>query len=156
MRGYRLVLALILCGLPLWAQAFCFDAAAAKYHVSPRLIKAIVMGESGMDPQVTNDNRDKKTGKIKSTDYGLMQVNSTHIPRLVEMGIIRDKNDLLTKPCLNVQIGTWILARHFQVCGVNWNCLGSYNAGFRADRNETRERYANRIWKIYQKQQGMP
>ncbi|EEI6292624.1 lytic transglycosylase domain-containing protein [Salmonella enterica] len=156
MRGYRLVLALILCGLPLWAQAFCFDAAAAKYHVSPQLIKAIAMGESGMDPQVTNDNRDKKTGKIKSTDYGLMQVNSTHIPRLVEMGIIRDKNDLLTKPCLNVQIGTWILARHFQVCGVSWNCLGSYNAGFRADRNETRERYANRIWKIYQKQQGMP
>ncbi|EAN7944400.1 lytic transglycosylase domain-containing protein [Salmonella enterica] len=155
MRGY-LVLALILCGLPLWAQAFCFDAAAAKYHVSPQLIKAIAMGESGMDPQVTNDNRDKKTGKIKSTDYGLMQVNSAHIPRLVEMGIIRDKNDLLTKPCLNVQIGTWILARHFQVCGVNWNCLGSYNAGFRADRNETRERYANRIWKIYQKQQGMP
>lgn len=67
---------------------------------------------------------------------------------------IRDKNDLLNKPCLNVQIGTWILAKHFQVCGVSWNCLGSYNAGFRADRHETRERYANRIWKIYQQQTG--
>ncbi|ECF8076817.1 lytic transglycosylase domain-containing protein, partial [Salmonella enterica] len=43
----------------------------------------------------------------------------------------------------------WILARHFQVCGITWNCLGSYNAGFRADRHETREHYANRIWLIY-------
>ncbi|EBR5359679.1 lytic transglycosylase domain-containing protein, partial [Salmonella enterica] len=42
-----------------------------------------------------------------------------------------------------------ILARHFQVCGITWNCLGSYNAGFRADRHETREHYANRIWRIY-------
>ncbi len=84
-----------------------------------------------------------------------MMVNSTHIPRLVSMGVIRDKNDLLNKPCLNVQIGTWILAKHFQVCGVSWNCTGSYNAGFRPDRHETRERYANRIWKIYQRQTGL-
>lgn len=156
MRGYfsRLALFLMLCGVPLWAQAFCFDAAAAKYHVSPLLIKSIAIGESGLDPKATNNNRDKKTGKVKSTDYGLMQVNSGHIPRLVAMGVIRDKNDLLNQPCLNVQIGTWILATHFQTCGVSWNCLGSYNAGFRADRHETRERYASRIWKIYQKQRG--
>ncbi|HGP2369697.1 TPA: lytic transglycosylase domain-containing protein [Salmonella enterica] len=155
MRGYftRLLL-LLLCGVPLWAQAFCFDAAAAKYHVSPLLIKSIAIGESGLDPHATNANRDKKTGKITSTDYGLMQVNSGHIPRLVAMGVIRDKNDLLNRPCLNVQIGTWILATHFQTCGVSWNCLGSYNAGFRPDRHETRERYANRIWKIYQRQTG--
>lgn len=153
-RVFRPLMVLTLCGVPLWAQAFCFDAAAAKYHVSPLLIKSMAIGESNLDPHATNDNRDKKTGKIKSTDYGLMMVNSTHIPRLVSMGVIRDKNDLLNKPCLNVQIGTWILAKHFQVCGVSWNCLGSYNAGFRADRHETRERYANRIWKIYQQQQG--
>ncbi|HHR3898113.1 TPA: lytic transglycosylase domain-containing protein [Salmonella enterica] len=146
------LLILLLCGVPLWAQAFCFDAAAAKYHVSPLLIKSIAVGESGLDPHATNDNRDKKTGKITSTDYGLMQVNSTHIPRLVAMGVIRDENDLLNRPCLNVQTGTWILAMHFQTCGVSWNCLGSYNAGFRPDRHETRERYANRIWRIYQKQ----
>lgn len=156
MRGYftRLVLCLTLCSVPLWAQAFCFEAAAAKYHVSPLLIKSIAIGESGLDPHATNDNRNKKTGKIISTDYGLMQVNSGHIPRLVAMGVIRDKNDLLNHPCLNVQIGTWILATHFQTCGVSWNCLGSYNAGFRPDRHETRERYANRIWKIYQRQTG--
>ncbi|ECA1950151.1 pilus assembly protein [Salmonella enterica subsp. enterica serovar Virchow] len=139
--------------LPQYALAYCFDAAAAKYQVSPRLIKAIAMGESGLNSQAVNHNRDRKTGHIKSTDYGLMQVNSSHIPKLRAMGVLRDKNDLLERPCLNVQTGTWILARHFQVCGVSWNCLGSYNAGFRADRHETRERYASRIWNIYQKLQ---
>lgn len=153
-RIFRPVMVLTLCGWPLWGQAFCFDAAAAKYHVSPLLIKSIAIGESGLDPHATNNNRDKKTGKITSTDYGLMQINSAQIPRLISMGVIRDKNDLLNKPCLNVQTGTWILAKHFQTCGVTWNCLGSYNAGFRADRHETRERYASRIWKIYQQQTG--
>ena len=151
MRGYRPALALLLCGLSPWAQAFCFEAAAAKYGVSPLLIRAIAVGESDLNARAINHNRDRKTGKINSTDYGVMQVNSSHIPRLREMGVIRDKNDLLTRPCLNVQIGTWILATHFRVCGVNWNCLGSYNAGFRPDRHETRERYAGRIWRIYQR-----
>ncbi|MNR66298.1 hypothetical protein D3C85_1897120 [compost metagenome] len=50
-----------------------------------------------------------------------------------------------------MQIGTRILASHFQVCGISWNCLGSYNAGFRKDRHETRESYANRIYAIYKR-----
>ncbi|EBO4216125.1 hypothetical protein DK983_17260 [Salmonella enterica] len=44
-RVFRLLLVLTLCGVPLWAQAFCFDAAAAKYHVSPLLIKSMAMVE---------------------------------------------------------------------------------------------------------------
>ncbi|MCH9269862.1 lytic transglycosylase domain-containing protein [Pantoea ananatis] len=133
------------------AQAFCFDAAGAKYHIDPLLIKAIATGESGLRPGVTHINRDPKTGRAVSTDYGLMQVNSSHIPSLVAQGLIKSPQDLLTKPCLNVQTGTWILASHFQVCGISWNCLGSYNAGFRKDRHETRESYANRVYAIYKK-----
>ena len=48
----------------------------------------------------------KKTGRALSTDYGLMQVNSSHIPALMAQGVIRSPQDLLTRPCLNVQIGT--------------------------------------------------
>lgn len=129
------------------AQAFCFEAAGAKYGISPRLLEAIARGESHLDPHAINLNRDKK-GRVKSTDYGLMQINSAHIPELMAMGVIRSTDDLY-RPCLNVQTGAWILAKHFQVCGITWNCLGSYNAGFRADRHETREHYANRIWRIY-------
>lgn len=132
-------------------DAFCFESAGAKYHIDPLLVKAIAIGESSLRPDVTNINRDKKTGQALSTDYGLMQVNSSHIPSLIAQGYIRSSQDLLNRPCLNVQIGTWILAKHFQVCGISWNCLGSYNAGFRKDRHETRESYANRIYAIYRR-----
>lgn len=67
----------------------------------------------------------------------------------------KKSEDLITKPCLNIHIGSWILARHFQICGVSWNCLGSYNAGFRKDRHETREQYANKIWRIYRDMKGI-
>lgn len=133
------------------AGAFCFDAAGAKYHVDPLLIKAITIGESALNPGAVNINRDVKTGKEASRDFGLMQINSTHIPELIHEGIISNKNELLTRPCLNVQIGTRILAEHFQVCGISWDCLGSYNAGFRQDRHESRESYANRIYAIYRR-----
>ncbi|HAU5635894.1 lytic transglycosylase domain-containing protein [Citrobacter amalonaticus] len=132
-------------------DAFCFESAGAKYHIDPLLVKAIAIGESSLRPDVTNINRDKKTGQALSTDYGLMQVNSSHIASLIAQGYIRNSQDLLNRPCLNVQIGTWILAKHFQVCGISWNCLGSYNAGFRKDRHETRESYANRIYAIYRR-----
>lgn len=132
-------------------DAFCFESAGAKYHIDPLLVKAIAIGESSLRPDVTNINRDKKTGQALSTDYGLMQVNSSHIASLRAQGYIRSSQDLLNRPCLNVQIGTWILAKHFQVCGISWNCLGSYNAGFRKDRHETRESYANRIYAIYRR-----
>ncbi|WNK30371.1 lytic transglycosylase domain-containing protein [Pantoea agglomerans] len=133
------------------ANAFCFDAAGGKYHIDPLLIQAIATGESSLNAGITHINRDARTGRAVSTDYGLMQVNSTHIPSLIAKGFISSPQDLLTKPCLNVQIGTWILASHFQVCGISWNCLGSYNAGFRKDRHETRESYANRVYAIYKK-----
>ncbi|MCI4031498.1 lytic transglycosylase domain-containing protein [Dickeya dianthicola] len=147
----RLPIFLLLILLCPRAGAFCFDAAGAKYHIDPLLIRSIATGESSLRPEITNVNRDKKTGRALSTDYGLMQVNSSHIPALIAQGYIRSPQDLLTRPCLNVQIGTWILAKHFQVCGISWNCLGSYNAGFRQDRHETRESYANRIYAIYRR-----
>jgi soluble lytic murein transglycosylase-like protein len=133
------------------AHAFCFDAAGTKYHIDPLLIQAIATGESSLHAGITHINRDARTGRALSTDYGLMQVNSAHIPSLIAKGFISSPQDLLTKPCLNVQIGTWILATHFKVCGISWNCLGSYNAGFRKDRHETRESYANRVYAIYKK-----
>jgi len=146
-RGLLLLL-LILCRP---AAAFCFDAAGAKYHVDPLLLKAIAIGESSLNPTAININRDKSARREVSRDYGLMQVNSTHLPELFRDGVIKDKSELLTRPCLNVQIGTRILASHFQVCGISWNCLGSYNAGFRQDRHETRESYANRTYAIYKR-----
>jgi len=140
--------AVVLTGLMLVSfnvQAFCFKEAGARYHVSPALLRAIAEVESGMNPEATGFNRDRK-GRITSRDYGLMQINSTHIPQLKAMGVIRSENDLLTQPCLNVQTGAWILARHLQVCGLTWQCLGSYNAGFADDNQARRMIYARKVY----------
>lgn len=146
---YALFTALLLMS-SLSARAFCFDAAGARYHLDPRLLRAIAVQESGMNPGVIGKNRNR-AGKIISRDYGVMQINSSHIPELIRMGIITSERDLLTNPCLNVQVGAWILAKHLQVCGVNWRCLGSYNAGLSDTelQEQRRMKYARLIYGIY-------
>lgn len=126
----------------------CFNQAGAMYHIDPVLLRAIAKQESGFNPRATNIN------KNGSADYGLMQINSGHIPELKRLGVIDGKKDLFD-PCLNIQIGAWILAKSFQTCGVNWNCLGSYNAGFANNRTQTREKYADLIWQHYRALRGM-
>lgn len=132
------------------AKAFCFKEAGARYQIDPRLLKAIARQESGMNPKAIGVNRNKE-GKIVSRDYGVMQINDNHIPRLKKMGVLRHQDDLLNNPCLNVQIGAWILATHLQKCGINWSCLGSYNAGFASStiQEERRMRYARDIYRRY-------
>lgn len=145
------LLALVIAGaFSLSAEAFCFKEAGARYQIDPRLLMAIAQQESGMNPTVVNTNRNK-SGKAVSYDYGVMQVNSNHVAKLMGMGIIKSKDDLLNNPCLNVQIGAWILATHLQKCGVNWSCLGSYNAGFSEnDVQETKRlNYARKIYRRY-------
>lgn len=130
------------------AQAFCFNEAGALYQIDPKLLKVIAQQESSLSAKAVNKNRDKQ-GRVLSVDYGLMQVNSVHIPKLKKLGIITDYQDLLSKPCLNVKIGAWILAQHLQRCGVNWHCLGSYNAGFHPRSQHKRLRYAKLIYQRY-------
>ena len=144
------LLALLVAGsFSLSAEAFCFKEAGARYQIDPRLLMAIAQQESGMNPTIINTNRNK-SGKAVSYDYGVMQVNSNHIPKLMGMGIIKSKDDLLNNPCLNVQIGACILATHLQKCGVNWSCLGSYNAGF-SENNEQETKRLNYARKIYRR-----
>lgn len=130
-------------------QAYCFREAGARYNVSPQLLRAIAQVESGMNPHAVGYNRNRQ-GQVTSRDFGLMQINSTHLAKLRALGVIRDERDLLTQPCLNVQTGAWILAQHLQVCGLTWQCLGSYNAGF-ADGNQARRMlYARKVYAIWQ------
>ena len=48
----------------------CFAAAGARYQIEPLLLKAISAGESSLKPGAININKDRKTGKASSTDYG--------------------------------------------------------------------------------------
>lgn len=124
----------------------CINTASVKYFIDTLLIEALMEQESGFNPQAVN-----RSNSDGSADYGLMMVNSGNVPGLIREGVIATVQDLLDKPCLNIQIGTRLLASHFQVCGVTWNCLGSYNAGFGDRRHRLRESYADIIWARYKK-----
>ncbi len=152
----RALIALTVIGalfLALPAKAFCFNEAGLRYHVDPLLLRAMTKVESNDNPEAINYNRNKK-GQITSHDDGLMQINSIHIPGLLAMGVLRSEKELLTNPCLNVQVGAWILARHLQVCGVTWECLGSYNAGFATDNKTRRMIYARKVYDMYLRLSG--
>ncbi|HFV1285867.1 TPA: lytic transglycosylase domain-containing protein, partial [Escherichia coli] len=125
--------------------------AGKRYLIAPELLKTIAQQESGLVATAINHNKNK-SGKIISTDYGIMQINSVHIPELKKLGVIKNKDELLKKPCLNIHTGAWILARHFQRCGVNWECLGSYNAGFSKNNTARRMIYARKIHNRYFRQ----
>lgn len=136
--------------MPLPASAFCFQYAGSRYQVDPLVLEAIGVWESSLRQRAVNHNRDPQ-GKILSTDYGVMQINTLNANRLVSMGIIKTPEDLLANACLNVQAGAWVLARHIRVCGNTWRCLGSYNAGFApsARQEKKRLRYAQEIRNLY-------
>lgn len=124
-----------------FASSACFNEAGTMFRIEPNLIKAIALVESNLKKDSIGKNRDKNNN-IKSLDYGLMQINQMHIPLLKKRGIIKDERDLLDNPCLNIKIGTEILYNHFSRCGVTWQCLGTYNAGFAMDNQKKRQQYA--------------
>ncbi|MEQ5055157.1 lytic transglycosylase domain-containing protein [Klebsiella michiganensis] len=135
------LLLLLAAGVCNSAYAFCYREAASKYGIPVLLLMAISKQESGFNPSAINVNR----GDL-GTDYSLMQINSRHIPDLKKRGIIKSTDDLF-KPCLNVQIGAWILAKHLATCGYTWECIGSYNAGFKKTSRPRRLWYAGEIKK---------
>ncbi|EES4403769.1 lytic transglycosylase domain-containing protein [Escherichia coli] len=131
-----------------FASGACFNEAGTMFRIEPNLIKAIALVESNLKKDSIGKNRDKNNN-IKSLDYGLMQINQMHIPMLKKRGIIKDERDLLDNPCLNIKIGTEILYNHFSRCGVTWQCLGTYNAGFAMDNQKKRLQYAKKIYIVY-------
>lgn len=132
-----------------FASSACFNEAGTMFRIEPNLIKAIALVESNLKKDSIGKNRDKKNN-IKSFDYGLMQINQMHIPMLKKRGIIKDERDLLDNPCLNIKIGTEILYKHFSRCGMTWQCLGTYNAGFAMDNQKSDCNMPKNIYCIYQ------
>ena len=79
----------------------CFEDASKNVGVDVRILKAIALQESSMNPRVINSsNRDG------TEDIGLMQINSTHLPFLEAAGVSR--RDLFNA-CVNIHVGALIL-----------------------------------------------
>lgn len=123
--------------------ATCWRQAERHFGIEARLLQAIAVTESNMNPRATGINRNG------SRDMGLMQINSMHLPRLKRLGI--DEQLLYDNSCVSVMVGASVLADMMKIYGYSWEAVGAYNAGTGAERRELRLRYARRVWKQYNK-----
>lgn len=114
-----LVQAAMLCAVPTIARADCIDDAASFHHVNVSLMRAIAQVESGTQTHAVNAN---SNGTV---DIGLMQINSSWLPRLAREGISEQS---LFDPCTNAYVGAWILSENIRQYGPTWSAIGAYNA----------------------------
>lgn len=121
------------------SQAACFDEAAKRYQVPVALLKAISKVESNGNPKARNTN------KNGSTDIGHMQINSSWLPTLAKYGIDAKK---LEDPCINTNIGAWVMAHNIARYGLTWTAVGAYNAVTPSKRDV----YAKKIEKALKQQ----
>jgi len=98
----------------------CFQNAGAYYRVSPTLLWGIAKVESGFNPFAFNRNANG------TYDIGIMQVNSSHIPKLKKLGLKDEK--MLWDPCYNIYVGAWVLSHCIKQHGYTWEAVGCYNA----------------------------
>lgn len=113
----RLAILLSCCAAP--PAYACWEAAAQRYGIDPRLLVAIAKTESGINPRAYNRNSNG------SYDVGLMQINSSWLPVLKRFGI--DERQLYD-PCVSLQVGSWILAQNLRRSGNPWQAVGAYNS----------------------------
>jgi len=123
MKGLRSLFLFGLLVAPVASQANgwpCWGQAAKRYGVPVTLLYSIARVESGVNAQATGGN------KNGSHDIGLMQINSSWLPKLAKYGITERK--LYADACLNLHVGAWILSDTIRTYGYNWRGLGAYNA----------------------------
>lgn len=127
------------------ARADCFDEAATYQKVNPLILRAIAWQESHNHPDAMHKNANG------STDYGLMQINSIHLPALALYGISKGT---LMEPCKSVYIAAWHLRQKMNKYGNTWAAVGAYHSETPAERDH----YAHQIvgilskWKLLQAQ----
>jgi soluble lytic murein transglycosylase-like protein len=124
----------------------CWEKAEATYGVPASLLYAVASAESDLRPSAKNMSHLSRTGTY---DIGLMQINSSHLPRLRSFGI--SESDLYV-PCTNVMVGAWILGSLVARHGLSWEAVGAYNAACSQLRGHActaaRSKYA---WRVYRR-----
>ena len=119
------------------ASVNCWVFAEKHFNVPAYLLYSVAGVESGYDPSAVARARDG------SYSVGLMQINSKWFPALYRSGI-REVD--LRRPCINVQVGAWILAQEIARYGYTWEAIGSYYAG---PYNDKTQRWKLRAYRHY-------
>ena len=109
----------------------CFNTAAQYYQVPKEILTAIAYVESKFNPNEYNQN------KNGTYDIGLMQINSTWLPKLATVGI---SEQMLYEPCQSIYMGAWVLAHNIKTYGLNWTAVQRYNG------NDIELKYATKIY----------
>jgi soluble lytic murein transglycosylase-like protein len=125
------------------ARADCFDEAASYQKVNPLILRAIAWQESHNRPSAVHKNANG------STDYGVMQINSVHLPVLAQYGI---SQGTLMEPCKNVYIAAWHLRQKMNKYGNTWAAVGAYHS----ETPTLRDEYSKQIVAILRKWNLMP
>ena len=108
----------------------CFIDASQKYQIPKEVLIAIAGVESKYNASAINKN------KNGSYDLGIMQINSSWLAKLNNMGITEKS---LHQPCQNIMVGAWILAQNINTYGFNWVAIQRYNG------SDTQLKYAQKI-----------
>lgn len=114
----------------------CFHDAGERYSIEPPLLMALAYTESRFKADALNER------SPTDWDIGVMQIWSHWLPKLEKFNITKD--DLLD-PCININIGAWILAENFSSHGMNLTALGAYNAGFSKKNEAIRTAYVEKV-----------
>ncbi|WP_322103879.1 lytic transglycosylase domain-containing protein [Paraburkholderia sp. J41] len=137
------VVTLVLGSASALARADCFDEAARYQKVNPLILRAIAWQESHNRGDAVHKNANG------SIDYGVMQINSIHLPVLSQYGI---SSSTLMEPCKNVYIAAWHLRQKMNKYGNTWAAVGAYHSETPA----LRDQYAQQIADILRKWRLMP
>ena len=124
------------------SQTDCVKLSADRYGMPAGIIQAILKVEGGRVGQAVPN-------KNGTEDLGPMQINTLWLPELASYGITRQQ--LQHDRCVNILVGTWILARQLkdakQMDGPLerrlWWGIGAYHS----KTPEHNVKYALKVWK---------
>ncbi|MFZ0219073.1 MAG: lytic transglycosylase domain-containing protein [Candidatus Aquirickettsiella sp.] len=98
----------------------CINQAAIAYHIPATLILSVLA--------IENSKNGKALANRNGTfDYGPMQINSIWLSKIRLYGYTQ--HQLQYDPCVNVNVGTWILSQHISNdVSSPWRGVGSYHS----------------------------
>lgn len=114
----------------------CINQAAIQYHVPATIILSIIKTENGRNGMALKNSNG-------TYDLGVMQINTSWLQTLAKKGLTL--NQVKSDPCVNVTVGTWILAQGM-ANSAGWRGVANYHS-YTKKYNDV---YQEKVKKTYQ------